>query len=175
MAATSKQELIATTEKEFGKLSKLIASVDPAQALLKDVDDTSIKDVVAHRAHWIGLFLGWYKDGLAGEKVDFPAPGYKWNQLKQYNAALRARQVGVGWEDAQTLLADGHRDLTSFIEGSSESDLYGGPMKGSNNDWTPGRWAEAAGSSHYRSASKYIRSRVKLLTKGTLPGRSEEK
>jgi len=30
-------------------------------------------------------------------------------------------------------------------------------MQGANNDWTTGRWAEAAGPSHYRSAAKFIR------------------
>ena len=161
MAAKTKQELLSITEKEFTKLNKLIASIEPEQALIKDDDDTSIKDVVMHRAHWIGLFLRWYADGLAGKEVHFPAEGYKWNQLKQYNADLRARQSGFGWEDARERLIGRHQDLTSFLEELSEVELYGGPMKGAKNEWTPGRWAEAAGPSHYRSASKYIRSRLK--------------
>ena len=51
MAASSKSDLLAITEKEFSKLSVvgLIAPLEPRQALLKDDDETSIKDVIGHQ------------------------------------------------------------------------------------------------------------------------------
>ena len=160
-AATSKDALITVTEKEFEKLNQLLADISSKTALLKDEDDTSIKDVVAHRAHWIDLFLGWYADGLAGKNVYFPAKGYKWNELKRYNADLRATQKRLSWPKAKVALETGHQRLMEFIEDCTNKQLYGGPMQGAQNDWTPGRWAEAAGASHYRSAAKYIRARLK--------------
>lgn len=163
MPATTKALLIDVTRKEFAKLETLIARLDEPTALVQDDDDTSIKDVVAHRAHWIDLFLGWHKDGLAGREVYFPAKGYKWNELKRYNADLRARQSDLGWVAACAMLTERHGWLIAFIEGQSNEALYGGPMKGAKNDWAAGRWAEAAGPSHYRSAAKYIRSRLKAL------------
>ncbi|MDA4846566.1 ClbS/DfsB family four-helix bundle protein [Hoeflea poritis] len=161
MAAQNKDQLIDITQKEFAKLSQLLDRVDGEQALVKGDEDTSIKDIAGHRAHWIDLFLGWYADGLAGRPVYFPAKGYKWNDLKRYNAELRAAQAGLGWSDAHAMLEANHRKLLSFMEEKSDGDLYGGPMKGANNNWTPGRWAEAAGPSHYRSAAKYIRARLR--------------
>ena len=161
MPATTKSDLLAVARGEFAKLERVIASVDAEQALLKDDEGASIKDVVAHRAHWIDLFFGWYKDGEAGKIVYFPAEGYRWNELKRYNAELRAVQAGLGWADACQHLSDRHRKLMEFLESKTHADLYGGAMKGANNDWTPGRWAEAAGPSHYRSAAKYIRARLK--------------
>lgn len=163
MSAQNKDELIKIAEKEYEKLEKLIATVNPASALIKDDEDTSIKDVVAHRAHWIDLFLGWYSDGLTGKPVFFPAEGYKWNELKRYNADLRAQQADVGWDDAVGALQKKYAKLMNLLENCSNDELYGAPMKGANNNWTPGRWAEAAGPSHFRSASKYIRSRLKAL------------
>lgn len=164
MAAQSKEELIDISKKEFEKLEKLLQKVSPTSALIRDDEDTSIKDVVAHRAHWIDLFLGWYVDGLAGKPLFFPAEGYKWNELKRYNGDLRARQSGMGWNEAQEALQKNYAKLMSLIESCSNEDLYGGPMKGANNNWKAGRWAEAAGPSHFRSAGKYIRSRLKALT-----------
>lgn len=161
MAATSKPELLEITQKEFRKLSKLIVSIDADTAMKKGEDDTSIKDVVAHRAHWIDLFLAWYADGIAGKTVYFPAEGYKWNDLKRYNADLRQRQSGLGWSSAVALLTTNYDKLTDFIQVCSETELYSGPMKGANNAWTPGRWAEAAGPSHFRSAAKFLRSSIK--------------
>lgn len=161
MAANSKPDLIAITEREFEKLTSFIEPIDADTALKKRDEDTSIKDVVAHRAHWIDLFLGWYADGMAGKPVYFPAEGYKWSDLKRYNADLRARQSSLGWPESVALLRTKNRDLMEFIKASSDDDLYGGPMRGANSAWTPGRWAEAAGASHYRSALKYIRKAVK--------------
>ena len=93
--------------------------------------------------------------------MQFPAPGYKWNELNRYNAELRAAQADLGWTDAKELLANRKAKLDSFLNARSNTDLYGGPMKGAKNKWTPGRWAEAAGPSHFRSAAKYIRKALK--------------
>jgi len=150
MAARNKSELLEVTVQEFAKLEKLISTIDAATAELKREDDTSMKDVVAHRAHWIDLFLGWYADGLAGKTVYFPAEGYKWNELKLYNSDLRERQSDVDWAKATSMLRVNYKKFTAFIDGHSDEELYAGPMKGAKNAWTPGRWAEAAGPSHFR-------------------------
>lgn len=163
MPAKTKDALLAVTRKEFAKLSDLIDALPADQASVKDSDDTSIKDVIGHRAHWIDLFLGWYADGQAGKTVHFPAEGYKWNELKRYNAALRSQQADLSWDGARIMLKDRYDLLVAFIERCSEKDLYAGPMRGAKNDWTTGRWAEASGASHFRSASKYIRSRQRDL------------
>lgn len=163
MAAQSKTELIDITRKEYAKLQKLVLQIDERVALLADDEETSVKDVIAHRAHWIDLFLGWYHDGLAGKPVFFPAEGYKWNELKRYNAELRHQQAHMSWDDARRLLQQKYEALTGFLDERSETELYGGPMKGANNNWTPGRWAEAAGPSHFRSAAKYIRARLRAV------------
>ncbi len=161
MATKNKSELVAVTEKEYEKLDTLVSSISSTQANKKHDDDTSIKDVIGHRAHWISLFLGWYREGMAGKQVYFPAEGYKWNQLKEYNKQLRTDQRSLTWEDVTLLLRENHKKLIKFISDHTNAELYGKPMKGANNNWTPGRWAEAAGSSHYRSASKFIRACLK--------------
>ena len=103
VAATTKDELLTVTKKEFDKLDKLLVQVNEQTALVRDENETSVKDIVGHRAHWISLFFGWYHDGL-DRKGRLPS--------------RRGLQVE-----------------------------------------RPGRWAEAAGPRHYRSAAKYIRSR----------------
>ncbi|KIC51752.1 ClbS/DfsB family four-helix bundle protein [Tateyamaria sp. ANG-S1] len=160
-AAQTKTDLLAVTHKEFEKLTTLIAQVPDDIAVEKLEDDTSIKDVIGHRAHWIDLFFGWYADGQAGKPVFFPAEGYKWNDLKSYNAHLRQRQADLDWAEVVAMLRDGHARLLEFIETRSEAELYGGPMKGAKNAWRLGRWVEATGPSHYRSAAKFIRKAVK--------------
>jgi len=160
MAATTKAGLLEITRKEYDKLAGLLAGITVEQAMRK-VDGVSFKDVIGHRAHWITLFLGWYSDGRAGRPVFFPAQGYKWNDLKRYNADLREQQANLDWAGSKTLLENNFNALVAFIEKASEDELYGAPMQGANNNWTPGRWAEAAGPSHFRSAAKYIRTALR--------------
>ncbi|MEM8704745.1 MAG: ClbS/DfsB family four-helix bundle protein [Pseudomonadota bacterium] len=165
MAASTKQDLLALTRTEYRKLGNILDTLPNSLKLAIDGDGVSPKDIVGHRAHWIELFHGWYLEGQAGNPVDFPAKGYKWNELKRYNADLRQQQSGMSWDDAVALLEIRHGELLEFMESLSQADLYGAPMKGGKNAWTTGRWAEAAGPSHYRSAAKYLRKRMKAYRK----------
>ncbi|GFE65485.1 ClbS/DfsB family four-helix bundle protein [Litoreibacter roseus] len=160
MPAQKKSELLEVTAKEYAKLLKLIAPLGPEEAK-RTLDGVSVKDIIGHRARWIDLFLGWYDDGQAGREVAFPAEGYKWNELNRYNADLRKEQADLSWNQVNTLLDDRAVRLTEFLESKTNEDLYGGPMRGAKNDWTAGRWAEAAGASHFRSAAKFIRAAMK--------------
>lgn len=164
-AATNKSDLRAVTVKDFAKLEALLDRVPPGARLVPDTqaDGTTLKDIVGHRGHWITLFLGWYADGQRGKDVALPAPGYKWNDLKRFNADLRKAQADLNWQDACGLLRNGQAQLLQFIDALDDAALYGAPMRGGNNHWPPGRWAEAAGASHYRSAAKYIRARLRAL------------
>ncbi len=157
-AATNKADLIAATEKDFAKLLTLLDSVSEEQADLCAKDETqSIKDTIAHRAHWLGLFFVWYEGGLAGENVQTPAPGYKWNQLKPYNAEVIEASRGQSWAEILVALQTGHDKLLSFMKSGDDDLLYTPKLYPWMNNWTLGRWAEASGPSHYRSAAKYIR------------------
>ncbi len=166
MPAKSKVDLIAVTEKEFSRLEKILKETDESVALTPHPDDgITIKDTVAHRAHWIDLFFGWVDDGAAGRPVHVPAKGVKWNQLKAYNAHVRQRMAGMSWAEVTARLQAGHDRLTDFLAEQTEADLYGAHPHGWQGTWPLGRWAEAAGASHYRSAAKYIREIRRALDK----------
>jgi len=159
-AATTKQALLDVTAKEFAKLEKLIDPIPAKIAMVKDQDDVSIKDIIGHRCYWIDLFMGWYADGVAGREVHMPAEGYSWGQLNDLNASIRASQKRLSWRGAKEMLAGKHAELVAFIEDTPDSVLYGGPMPG-HDKWTTGRFAEASGASHYRSAAKAIRAALR--------------
>ncbi|MCT4607594.1 MAG: ClbS/DfsB family four-helix bundle protein [Pelagimonas sp.] len=168
-AATTKSDLLSVSEKEFSKLTTLLDSVPPALELRPDpeADETTLKDIVGHRAHWITLFLGWYEAGQRGETPAIPAPGYNWNHLRAFNASVRQAQADLSWRDAREMLNANHTRLMQFISSLDDTALYGAPMPGGGSKWTTGRWAEAAGPSHYRSAAKYIRARLRAFAAET--------
>lgn len=62
-AAKTKTDLIAIIETEWDKLDRALRDMPRSLAEIKDADATSIKDVLTHRAHWIGLFFQWLHEG----------------------------------------------------------------------------------------------------------------
>jgi len=156
-AATTQADLIAVTDKEWAKLCRVLDKVPHALNEAKDADGVSIKDVLTHRAHWSGLFFQWLEEG---EAAQMPDHGVKWNQLKPYNAGLRETYADMTYAEARDWLTDAHRLLSVWMAATPEDVLYGGPMPGGTG-WTRGRYAEAAGPSHYRSAATYIRKRLR--------------
>ena len=161
-AATNKTDLLAVFDKDLAKLRKTLDGVDEAKSSLSAPgDDTTIKGVIAHRTHWMGMFHGWYEDGVAGREVHVPAKGYKWNQLKEYNAPLYARGNETPWAELLSEFEAACGKLRRFLESCDDALLYTNGAYPWTGKWTLGRYAEASGPSHFRSANTYIRKALK--------------
>ncbi|MEL6435785.1 MAG: ClbS/DfsB family four-helix bundle protein [Pseudomonadota bacterium] len=161
-AATNRTDLLAVFDKELSKLNKTLADVDEATANGCAPDDTvTIKGVIAHRTHWMGMFHTWFEDGLAGREVHVPAKGYKWNQLKAYNAGLYAEGDRRDWADVKADFDAACNRLRAFIADHNDADLYAPGGHAWTGKWTLGRYAEASGPSHFRSANAYVRKALK--------------
>ncbi len=157
-AAKNRDELLSVYQKEYDKLMKTLSAVDAEMAVIPSKEDPeTIKDVIAHRTHWVGLYLGWYQGGVAGKDVQVPADGYKWNQLKAYNAKLREASQPVPWDTVLAEFIAAHDALTELLTSLDNEALYTKNLYPWMNNWTLGRWAESAGPSHCRSANKYVR------------------
>ncbi|MEM8800932.1 MAG: ClbS/DfsB family four-helix bundle protein [Pseudomonadota bacterium] len=74
-AAKTKAALIAVTEKEWDKLSKLITDFDETFTSIEDGDGSSAIRILGHRAAWIDLYFAWCKGATAGHTPEMPAPG----------------------------------------------------------------------------------------------------
>ncbi|WP_299752056.1 ClbS/DfsB family four-helix bundle protein [uncultured Tateyamaria sp.] len=160
--ATNKTDLLAVFDKDLAKLRKTLGGVDEEKSSLSPPDDdTTIKGVIAHRIHWMGLFHGWYEDGVAGREVHMPAKGYKWNQLQEYNAPLYAKGNETAWVDLLSEFDTASDKLRRFIEAHDDALLYNRGANLWTGKWTLGRFAEASGPSHFRSANTYIRKALR--------------
>lgn len=160
--ATSKTDLLAVFDKNLAKLRKTLDGVDEATSSLSTPDDdTTIKGVIAHRTHWMGMFHGWYDDGAAGREVHVPAKGYQWNQLKEYNAPIYAKGNQTPWAELLSDFEAACDKLRRFIAAQDDDTLYISGAHAWTGKWTLGRFAEAAGPSHFRSANTYIRKALR--------------
>ncbi|HBS49323.1 MAG TPA: DfsB family protein [Rhodobacteraceae bacterium] len=161
-AATNKADLLAVFDKDLAKLRKTLDGVDEAKASLSTPDDdTTIKGVIAHRTHWMGMFHGWYEDGAAGRAVHVPAKGCKWNQLKEYNAPLYAKGNETPWAELLSDFEAACDKLRRFIAAQEDDTLYTSGAHAWTGKWTLGRFTEASGPSHFRSANTYIRKAMR--------------
>lgn len=161
-AATNKTDLLAVFDKDLAKLYKTLDGIDETRSGLSTPDDeTTIKGVIAHRTHWMGMFHTWYEGGLAGREVHVPAKGYKWNQLKVYNSTLYAKGDATPWVELLSDFETACAKLRHFIEAQSDADLYTPGAFAWTGKWTLGRFAEASGPSHFRSANTYIRKALR--------------
>ncbi|MCD1634154.1 ClbS/DfsB family four-helix bundle protein [Martelella mediterranea] len=161
-AATNKSELLAVFDKDLAKLRKTLDAVDEDTSTLSAPDDAvTVKGIIAHRTHWMGMFHRWYEDGVAGREVFVPAKGYKWNQLKAYNAPVYAKGDETPWPDLLSAFDAACDRLRSFIVARDHHELYTDGVYTWTGRWTLGRYAEATGPSHFRSANSYIRKALK--------------
>lgn len=161
-AATNKTDLLAVFDKDLAKLRRTLEAVDETKSNLSAPDDdTTKRGVIAHRTHWMGMFHGWYDDGVAGREVHVPAKGYKWNQLKEFNAPLYARGNKTSWPDLVSEFDAACDKLRRFIDAHDEASLYTRGTYAWTGKWTLGRYAEASGTSHFRSANTYIRKALR--------------
>lgn len=161
-AATNKSELLAVFDKDLAKLKKTLEAVDEETSTLSAPDDAvTVKGIIAHRTHWMGMFHHWYEDGVSGREVFVPAKGYKWNQLKAYNAPVYAKGDETPWPDLLSAFDAACDRLRSFIVARDDQELYADGVHAWTGKWTLGRYAEASGPSHFRSANSYIRKALK--------------
>ncbi len=163
-AAKNKQELLEATRKELDKLKETISKADPEQAEYFDKEiEASIKSIISHRMEWIRMFFGWYQDGIDQKEPQVPAPGYKWNQLKELNAKIWERDEKKKWNQICEDFETESQKLIEFIESQDNKTLYTPKLYEWLNKWTLGRWLEASGSSHFRSANKNIKKILKKI------------
>jgi len=155
----NKTELLTVFDKELTKLGKTLAAVDEHSSGFSAPDDpATIKGIIAHRTHWMGMFHRWYEDGVAGRQVFVPTKGYKWNQLKAYNAPIYAKANITPWAALLSDFETACEHLRTFIASRTDHELYTDGVCGWTGKWTLGRYAEASGPSHFRSANTYIRA-----------------
>lgn len=159
MKYASKQALTTDISIEYESLCAALESIADDLWEARDAwgDGWSIKDLVAHLAEWQKMLLGWHEAGTRGEAPAMPAPGYKWNETRALNRAIRDRLRGISREAALAELGAGHLRVEELVESLSPEQI----LDPGHFTWT-GRnalatYIAANTAGHYRFALKIIR------------------
>jgi hypothetical protein len=158
----NKTQLLASIEKEYAALEKLIASLTDEQlAHAPALGAWAVKDILAHLYEWQQMFFKWYESGLRGENPAVPALGYKWSQLPALNQAIYQKYQPLTPGEALTLFRESHHLTLQFIEKLPDSDLSAPGLYKWMNQNTLMAYLNANTAAHYVWALKDAKKALK--------------
>lgn len=161
---TNKDELLTAIDSNFDKLIKELRSVP-----LSLVDEHSLEghakgtqmsvaNLTAYLIGWNELVLKWLDRDAAGEPVDFPETGFKWNELGRLAQKFYRDYEGIPYPQLIERLAGAKARIVSLIAARRNDDLYGRPWYGK---WTMGRMIQFNTASPYANAHGRVRKWLK--------------
>jgi hypothetical protein len=156
----SKDELLAAIDVAYAKLAKDLATVPAERTGEKTLEgharDTrmSVHDLVAYLTGWNELVLKWHAGRDAGEPVDFPESGYRWNELGALAQKFYADYADLSFEALLQRFAEAKARIVTLIERHDDAALYGTPWY---EKYTMGRMIQLNTSSPYANARGRLR------------------
>lgn len=157
-----KQELLAAARHEFDRLWDAVDAVaDEDRRRPGACEHWSVKDLLAHLHAWHQLAIGWEELGATGGQPEMPAPGYRWAETPELNAAIFERTKDDAWADVETRLRCSHDRVVAIIESYRDEDLFAKKRYPWTGSTSVGAYLVSATSSHYAWASRLIRKWAK--------------
>ncbi|PZU88855.1 MAG: hypothetical protein DI528_03970 [Shinella sp.] len=156
----SKDELLQAIEREYGKLKRELGQIPFARWREKTMEghasgtSMSVHDLVAYLVGWNELVLKWHALKAAGEPVDFPEAGYKWNGLGRLAQKFYRDYETLGDAELLVELDTAKARIIDLIEQTDNEMLYGRPWY---EKWTQGRMIQFNTSSPYANACGRLR------------------
>jgi len=121
----------------------------------------SIKDILAHLYAWHLMYLTWYREGMAGEKPEMPAPGYTWATTPALNAEIYKSYKDMALNNVLALLDETHKKVMDIINSHSDEELFTKKKYSWTGTTSVGSYTVSATSSHYDWALKHIKKFLK--------------
>lgn len=153
----SKQQLLDEIVIEEEKLHELLAQIpDKEKTKPKVVDGMSVKDILAHRTEWGKMFIKWYTEAKKGKTPAVPSREYKWNQLKELNAAIYKKYKNTSLKKVEKDFKTVQTKLHTLVKGMKEKELLEKGFYDFTGASTLALYAGSSTASHYRSARRHI-------------------
>lgn len=163
----SKTALLEAMEKSALTLRKKLARV-PAEIAYQECLEghvagsrMSAANLVSYLIGWGEQVLYWHQQEAAGEEIDFPAKGVKWNELgKLAQKYYVDYQHVTSWPTLLAMLEENQQQLLALVNSYSDDALYHQPWYGK---WTRGRMIQFNSASPYKNASARLNVLLKTL------------
>lgn len=162
----SKDELIGAIERTFADLNRDVDRV-PTECARRPVleghsADTLISpaDLLAYLIGWSQQVLTWHDRREAGLPDEFPAAGFKWNELGLLAQHYYSEWKDDDWSTLRARLVDTNGQILALVHGRSDHELYGDRWYGK---WTMGRMVSLNTSSPNVNARRRLRAWLRTL------------
>ncbi len=160
----TKKSLIELSNKYFTDLIHLINALPSEKQNVTFPAGTlnrNIRDVLAHLHHWHLLMLGWYKEGMNGNKPEMPAKGHTWKTTPELNKEIQIMYNSTPLSKVKKMLQESFNEIQMIITAHTDSELF----EKKKYEWTGttslGAYLVSATSSHYEWALKLISKALK--------------
>ncbi|WP_201400758.1 ClbS/DfsB family four-helix bundle protein [Kaistia sp. 32K] len=156
----SKDELLEAIGSNFDKLMKDLVTVPADRSGEKTLEGhaqgtrMSVHDLVAYLTGWNELVLKWHARREAGEPVEFPETGYKWNELGALAQKFYADYEALPFDALLRRFSEAKESLVALIGRHDDAALYGAPWY---EKYTMGRMIQFNTSSPYANARGRLR------------------
>lgn len=160
----NKEQLLSAINTHYEKLMRVVALV-PAQwvdecSLEGHAKDTmmSVSNLVAYLVGWNELVLKWLEKDAAGQAIDFPETGFKWNQLGKLAQKFYRDYEGIPFSQLLERLNTAKQQIVAIIQSRSNDSLYECSWY---EHWTMGRMIQFNTASPYENARGRLRRWLK--------------
>lgn len=160
----NRQALLDAMRSTYDKLARDLARVPAGRAREATLEGhaagtrMSVADLVAYLIGWQQRVLSWCEDRARGLPGDFPAPGYRWNELGRLARQFYADRAGQDYAALRRQLEQGHARLVALVEQGSDASLYGAPWY---ERYTQGRMIQLNTAAPYANARARLRRWLK--------------
>lgn len=160
----SKSELIQAVQLNFDKLMRVVQKVPPDKTAEKSLEghvkntQICVKDLLAYLTGWNELVIKWLEKDRAGEQIDFPETGFKWNELGKLAQKFYRDYDDLSYDALVLRLHEAKEKIILLIESRTNEALYGELWY---TKWTMGRMVQFNTSSPYDNARRRLQAWLK--------------
>ena len=154
-----RKSLLAAIETSFARLMDVIEAIPPDRIDEATLEGHSVgarmrvRDAVSYLVGWNELVLKWHGRRQAGQAVDFPETGFRWNELGRLAEKFYRDYEALPYPELLERLRRSKSDIVALVAAQSDDALYGEPWYGK---WPLGRMIQ------FNTASPYANTRARL-------------
>ena len=121
----NQKELIAAIDASLEKYLAEFTDIpeDKKDARLLEGERTP-SEHLSYQLGWVSSLLDWERREQAGQSVQTPAEGYKWNNLSGLYQQFYATYGGYTLTEQQHMLREKVAELCSWVENLSETEFF---------------------------------------------------
>ncbi|MCQ9210160.1 ClbS/DfsB family four-helix bundle protein [Granulicatella seriolae] len=172
--ASSKVDLMTTSQDNFEKLNTLIGSMTEKELTtpfdFADDDkkkeahwrrDKNLRDILIHLYEWHQLLLKWVSSNQKGQAAPFLPEPYNWRTYGEMNIEFWKRHQETPLEEATKLYQESHKNVMELAESFTNQELFTKDVFPWVGGSTLGSYFVSATASHYDWAMKKLRAHIK--------------